>query len=368
MAAPRYSFKVYSRTGTFIADLTGLATNRKFTVGRNESDNITFDLDSDELKRYADSLMTTPEAILSVGANEVRVYRTDRAGNPIALVGGRIDLYEDTADADRTKSVTVRGFLDMFGERLLEKERVFTSEDAGVIAWTLIDESQTADSDFYSTPLPAAANCDFGVTQGTLDTIDDKDRTYEIGKPVKEAIVQLTEVTTSTMDFWFTPEKVFNVSTRQGSDKPLIKFSYPHNVLSLRIPTDASAMANRVQTLGTDDGAGNRLQSIDQDADSQINYRVRQRREQYNAIEESATLSEHGQAAVALRKNPIRVPDVSVDLNNDITIEDFWVGDRITIENEHPSLPALSGLYRIEQITVNISDNGNETADLSVSL
>lgn len=368
MPAPRYHFKVYSRTGVFIADLTGLATSRKFTVGRNEPDQITFDLDSDELKRYADSLGTTPEGILLAGSNELRVYRRNDAGSDIALVGGRIDLVTDSAESERSKSVTVRGFLTMFNDRLFEVERVFTSEDAGVIAWTLIDESQTGSSNIYTTPLPDPDNCDFGITEGTVEALGNHDRTYEVGKPIAEALKQLTEVGSFTMDFWFTPEKEFNVAARQGSDKPLVKFGYPHNVTSLDIPNDASAMANRVLTLGTDDGAGSRLQSVDEDEASQLNYQVRQRREQYNAIEVEATLSEHGQAAVALRKNPIRVPSLTADLTSGITIEDFWVGDRITVENEHPSLPQLSGLYRVERINMTIEDNGKESADIEVSL
>lgn len=363
-----YQFKVYSRTGTFIADLSRIATNRKFAVGRNESGQITFDLDSDELLRYAQSLSTTPEQILSVGANEVRVSRIGRDGNPDDLIGGRIDVYEDNADTERTKTVTCRGFLDMFNDRLIEKERFFPdTTEAGEIAWALIDESQTGSSDIYETPLPDPDVCDFGVTQGTIGTTDAKERTYEVGKPIKEAIVQLTQVE-DPIDFWFTADKVFHVSTRQGSDKPLIKFSYPFNVSTIKIPTDATSLANRIQTLGADDGAGSRLQAIDEDSDSQINYRLRQRREQYNVVVIEDTLHDHGRGALALRKNPIRVPQLTVSLNEKITIEDFWVGDRITIENTHPALPELAGLYRVEKIDMSISDEGTEEATIEVSL
>lgn len=360
---PNYAFEVWNKSGTLLADLTGLATNRNIKAGRNEAEEITFDIDADALKAYADSIGTTPQSLLSVGANEIRVRRGTNY-----LVGGRIDYYSTTLEDTRTISVKAVGFLSMLADRFLEKQRIFTATDAATILWTVINEMQTASANFWDTSVPVtAAYADLGITQGTLDTIGNKDRTYDTGKNVKDILVQMTELSTTSTDFEFTPEKVFNVYDRLGSDKPLIVFSYPHNILSGTVPVDGMGIYNRVVTFGSGLGDEARVQSIDQDTSSQINYDIRQRFLQFNSIQEEDTLSEHGEAELQVSKDPLEIPQIEVDLNDDITIDDFWVGDRVTVEIDDDAIPStVSGLYRIERLDLTIGNEGQETAKLDV--
>ena len=365
MAYPKYTYEVYNRAGTQIADISQLVTSRKIRAGRNKAEDISFSMDADALAEYADSINTTAAQLLSVGVNEVRIRRGRNY-----LVGGYISYYNASVDrTDRTLEVKVSGFLNFFKDRYFEVQRSFPGVDAAQILWTVIDENQSGAATFWDTSVAVnTAYADFGITEGTLDTIANKDRTYEAGKNVKDAIVQMTEVSTATGDFEFSPEKVFSFYDRLGSDKPQLIFTYPHNIVGGDFPMDAQQIANRVMTVGS--GAGDtRVQAIDQDTSSQANYYIRQQFQQFNSVEETGTLSEHGMGYVQAAKDPLNVPEIEVDLNGSITASDFWVGDRITIRQEDTAIPSLvDGLYRVEEIDLNIDDNDGETARLSLSI
>lgn len=360
----KYAFEIWSRDGDLIADLSGLCEDRVITAARNKAETIAFSIDAVQLKRKADALHTTPAQLLSAGINEIRVRRGDNY-----LVGGRIDYHKSTLDGpDKNINVKATGFLNLLSERFLETQRLFTDTDMAQILWTVINESQTASANFWATPLPSAANADMGITQGTLETIGNKDRTYEAGKSLKDMVVQATELGTTPMDIEFTPEKVFSAYQRLGSDKPSLVFSYPRNIIKAELADDAQSLANRILTYGSGIGAGTRVQSIEEDSDSEINYRVRQHIQQFNAVEEEETLSDHGMGYLAAAKDPLRLPQPTVDLNKGISIDDFWVGDRLRFEIEDPALPVSAvGLYRVEALTLNIDDEDGENAKLTLS-
>lgn len=353
-----YAFEIWSPEGELVADLTGIATSRTIKAGRNEAEEIKFSVDADALKAVADGLFTTTANILSIGRNEVRVRRGDNY-----LVGGRIDYAVPTLSReDRDIAITANGFLNMFADRFVvipdgELTKVFTADDAAQILWDIIDESQSQGD-----------NWDFGVTQGTLQTIGNKDRTYDRTKNIKDAIVQMTEVTTSSMDIEFTHEKVFNAYTRLGSDLPEVILRYPGNVLpSSKIPMDAKAIKNHVTVLGSGLGAQATVESIEQDVPSQINNKVRQKILQMNSVQEEDTLSDHGEAEIQAGKDPLILPQLSVDLNGTVSIEDFWVGDSVKVEIDDPAIPAsIVGMHRIERINLTIDDEDGESATLTM--
>lgn len=365
-----YGFEVYSRAGALVADLSTLATNRKITIERNAPEKITFEVDSRELSEYASTNNTTGAQILSAGVNEVRVKRNAPTGATY-LCGGRIDYVETSGSGvDKTVNVTVNGFLNMFKDRFYEVQKVHTGVEASTILWTAINESQTASANFYAPTLPSAANCDFGVTQGTLDTIGNKDRTYEVGKNVKDILVQMTELQTTATDIYFTYDKTFNAVVRQGSDRPGIVFETGKNIIDYKLPIDSQEISNRVITTGSGtEGGGTLVQSIVTDSNSQINYRVRQHVQQFNSISEETTLSDHGNGYLQATKDPLNTPEVSVLLGDDLNVTDFWVGDRVTVNiTESDLLDDPSGFYKIEQIQLDISDEDEESAKLTLSV
>lgn len=358
-------FLIYSPSGVLVADLSGSARSRKFTVGRNKPGSASFDIDGDQLAEVAESLNTTPNAILAPGINELRIKRT--AGARVWYpFGGRIDKVETKGSgAEITHTVTVNGFLSMFKDAFVEVQRVFTAEDAGQILWTVIDEFQTGSSNIFTTPLPTET--DYGITEGTIETIADKDRTYEPGKSIYDVLVQMTELQTTTTDIEFEADKTFNVYARQGSDKPSIVLEYKKNIIDFSIPTDGGNISNRVITYGAGSGA-DRTQTIVEDEASQINYHTRQHIQQFQSVEETDTLDDHGYGYLQATKDPNIVPDINVLLTGDVTLEDIWIGDRPKVKIDDPALlNPINGLYRIEQMAVDLDDNAGERAKVELA-
>lgn len=366
----RIVFEIWSRDGTKVADLTGLATGRQIKVGRNEPEEINFNVDADALKTYADSIFTTPEELLAAGSREVRVrYFDPETGVDEYLCGARID-YVDTvvSQTDRDISVRAYGFLNMLADRILEVQREFTAIDLSTICWTLIDESQGGNANAYQAPLPDAEVCDFGITQGTLTTIAPRDRTLKVGTNLKDFLVRSTELSTVAMDFSFSADKVFSTHSRLGSSIPNTIFRYPGNIIDGNIPTDAKGISNRVITLGSGIGDEATSQSIDEDSASQINYRLRQKSLLFSSINDEDELSDHGAARIATTKDPLRLPNLSVDLNKDIRINDIWAGDSPRFIIKDPALPvAVDGQYRIERMDVRIDEEEKVYAKLTVA-
>lgn len=364
-----YTLEIVNRNGGLVADLTGIATSRKFEVERNAAGKVSFEVDAKVLSDFALTNNTTGAAILAPGINEVRVKR-----GSTYLTGGKITYIETTGSGEnKTVSVHADGFLSLFKDRFYEKQKIFTAVEASTILWTVINETQTASANFYNSALealPTAGDCTFGVTQGTLETIGAKDRTYEIGKNVKDILVQMTELQSTSTDIYFTYDKVFHAVARQGSNKPGIVFELGKNVLGYKLPHDAQEIANRVITTGSgSQGAGTLVASVVADAPSQVNYRVRQRIRQFNSIDNTSTLDDHGNGLLQALKDPMNTPDITVDLNDEVTIADFWVGDRVMVRLEDPEIPHdISGLYRVEKINMTISDEELETATLTLSV
>lgn len=361
-----YSVELWNRAGSQIADITKYASGLSINAGRNKAEAISFELDAYAFADYAERINTNVAQLLTKKVTEVRIKRNDTY-----LVGGFIVGHNARVrNADIKIAVRASGFLNFFKDRYFEKQRIFTNVDAAQILWTVIDETQSGSSDFYDTASATvdSANTDFGITQGTLDTIANKDRQYDFGKNVKDAIVQMTEVQSETGDFYFTYDKTFNFVDRQGSDKPQIVFSYPGNILEADFPEDAGNLANRIISVGSGQGE-NLVYSIDQDTGSQANYYLSQDWQQFSSIEEQATLSEHGEGLLQAEKDPLNIPDIRVDLNGAVSIEDFWVGDRVRIVEDSNAIPSeTNGLFRIEELDLDVDENGHETAKLEITL
>lgn len=357
----QYTVEVYEPDGTFVADISRIATEKKVTAELNGAGSITFKVDPTQLKALADEYESTPAQLLGVGKNEVRIRRNDeylRQGGQIANITPSYD------DPGLGMEVQVIGFLDLLASRYYEKQKVHSGVQVSTILWTAINEMQTASTNFWVATVPTAARATFGITRGNNPTIATKDRTYESGKSVKDILVQMTEVQTTDTDIEIDHEKVFNVYERMGQDKPEIVFEEGVNFATYSAPYDTTALANRVLTLGDN----NSVQRMVQDTASQDTYKVRQHFQQFNSATENDTLDDHGRGYLAAAKDPLNVPDITVDLNGDVTIDDFWIGDSVTVRLSNPDLPyPIEGLYRIEQIELDITDENLESAKLTLS-
>jgi hypothetical protein len=346
----KYSIEVVDSTGQLIADLTGLAFNRKLVFVRNGTYEAEFTINLDSLERLGTLSGVSPNSILDTGRNEVVVRRQG-----VKIFAGRM-LYDGANFGDQVEvQVKVDGWFNLFKDRYTSISRLFTTTDAGQIAWTLISESQALT---YGT---------LGITQGSIAVSQNRTRLYEF-KNIRDAIIQLSEVENG-IDFEITPDRVFNVYYPQmGVDRTEFEFIFPGNIKKLNITTDTTKLMNYIIARGQGIGQG-QLVDIRQDTDSQNLYGLRQSVQDFSDIPDVAILQELADEQLRLYKDPIELLDITLDGNQEPFVGSYWLGDRIpvTIEGYQRYSNIVQKQYRVDEIVISIDEFDNETVDLKMS-
>jgi hypothetical protein len=209
---------------------------------------------------------------------------------------------------------------------------------------------------------------DFGVTLG-VDTAsagqqDDRVRTYDI-QNVKDGVVNLTSLESDNFDFIFDANKVFNIYSRLGSDKPDIELVYPQNITSIVVSRDASTLANRIIGLGSGLGS-ERLETVATGYTSAAAYRIRERTETFNSVVEQDTLDENTFGKLAIYQDIYEVPAITVEANH-LDMNNVWTGDAVNVRVDGSSfVTSINGLYRIIGIRMTIDPDMNESVSLDM--
>lgn len=339
MLIPEWKVILYDLNNQPVMDISRYVT---FTLALKLNDVSTFDFEIDltQFEKLCANIGATPRNIIYPDKTEVKVYRDN-----VALYGGIVTDADSTLDAKRTLNVKSASYLNYFANRFVSK--TYTATDRSAIAWDAIDTVQSV------------ANGDLGVTQGTLATIYSSDLTCDY-QDVKSIITLYTYAQPSTYDFEITPDKVFNTYTRLGSDKPSVQLSFPHNVNSMTIPRSSSTLANKIIGIGS--GIGDeRIQSIQEDIPSQLNYRVVEKKSTFNSVVQQTTLDQNTLGVLEDYKGVLVLPKLTLN-RNAINISEVFVGDSITCFAEGSTYnDDFNGLFRIYGINVTVDDKLSET-------
>lgn len=344
----RYEFELWIN-GSLVGDISDLAKDRKFSLKRNDSEELSFEMDLTAFEAYCASLGKVPQELLECYVTDIRVKREGSYYFGVHVV--ELDPVLNAAGA--SMGVRATGFLDLFADRYVTKS--YPGEERTDIARDLLAETQSGDS-----------TNDFGVTNGAQQYntgITDTERNY-VDQNVKEAEINLTQLQDGAYDFNFTYDRKFETYEQIGSDRSGNKFTYPYNIGSLSAPRSAIGLANSI--IGKGSGIGEEtLRSEQSDSDSLGNYKKREKILTFNSISVQETLDNNVAAEVERRKDILQIPKLS--LNNtlcDLSI--IGIGDRVPVEVQgHPAIQ-VDGTYRIEQINVSLDDNDAEDISLLV--
>lgn len=332
-----------------VADITRLAQSRKFTIKRNDSEELEFTLDVKAFEAHCVAAGRDPEATLVPYVTDVRVKRLGSYLFGVQVV----DIAYTFNEGGASMVVKSTGFLDLFRDRYITKN--YTAEEATEIARDMLDETQVV----YG---------DWGVVNGPeqYNTGVDRDRNY-IDQNIKDALQNLTDLIDGKFDFAFTYDRKFNTYEMQGTYRPNMRLTYPYNIKSITTPKTALNLFN--YTIGLGSGFGEetvRSEGGDaQDTDSRLNYGTRMRIVSFNSVADQTVLDQNTAAENDRTKNLLILPKLTVS-GEFLDLSSVWVGDRIPVEVQgHPSLP-LNDVYRIEQITCTLDENDSESIDLTV--
>lgn len=238
-------------------------------------------------------------------------------------------------------------WLEQLNSRYTDAERIFTNVDAGEIAWTLIDETQSQ------------TNGDFGITEGSIEATMDRDRSY-YNDNVMEKIIQLANVL-SGFDFEITNDRVFNVYSVMGDDKTdEIIFEYGRNMESAKVFEDFTSPVNRGIVIGqSTDDLENLIRVERNDTGLQAINKVREGLLSEMDVSETDTMEEKGDALI--RKYGTTLIKIDINLASVLTpnITQFGLGDSITLIIQN-GVYDINEQFRVFEWQVTFDDNNVE--------
>ena len=343
-----YQWEIWNATGTQIADISGIALNRRFTIRRNRAEQISCSFRLESINQLCASTGLDFSQLFGSGIYELRVKRGNRY-----LVGGKI-LYvrpELTSDIS-TVTVTAYGFLDLFKSRYIHSAAItYSATDLSQVLWNFINYTQ------------GLSNGNVGVTMGTLATSRSITDTWQpYASSIKEIFTGITERKDS-IDFEFTYNKVFNTYYPGiGTDKTELRFAYPGNIRGLSLPFDATELGNVAVVRGQGNGDIQPIQTR-HDTASQAVYTRWEKIDDHPQVTVTATLNDYGDELLRMYANPTAIPEITVDGTQEPYLGAYWIGDRVKLDVAAGS--AFSALnnqtWKINEIDVAIGEDDDET-------
>ena len=373
----KYTVEIVDPNGQVLADLGGRAANRQFTLTRNAADDIQWFLNLDEFEDYCRRAQVDPKLVLITDVNEVRIKRLGTY-----FAAGQLNYKYGTLAENGSGNLLqlkATGFLNLFASRYTGPGQVYTAMDGSQIAWDLINTSQTGGNDYtgtlntttgkFSGGTVSAAYWDYGITQGSLATVGNHNRTYN-QMAITDCLQDLSSVATGSFDFQFTYDKKFNTFAQLGTQRPDIIFEYPGNIMEIDPMEDGTQLFNQIIAQGSGNGTDAQNSYVANNTSSALTYKVRQQFVSPSSLQTGdSSLQDFATWNLTQTQFPLVLPSFQVDGSKKPYITDYQVGDwvRVRIRN-HPLYSDINGMYRVEQIKVQVDDNDFEMVTITTSL
>lgn len=359
-----YEIELWSQSSSRIADISTLCFNRKYTLQRNDAEQLTFDINLFAFENYCLKNLggADPKVLIQPYVTDVKVKRAGQYLFGAQVVDVSFDLAADYSRAgeggggaqanssDYRVTVTCTGYLNLFKDRYITRNYVGMERTS--IATDMLTTTQ------------AQTNGSVGVTNNSTQYATGlvADRTYQRDN-IKLKLQELAALSDSPFDFAFSYNKVFSTYQKLGARRQDISFIYGgplSNVMGFTMDRSALNLYNKVYGIGSGFGT-DQLISTQADTTSEINYYIREKIEQYNSVVLQATLDSNTITAVALAKDLLELPKITIN-GNQLPSTFLSIGDRIPLKvNNHTWLSNINGLFRIEQMDVTIDENDFES-------
>lgn len=287
--------------------------NLKFSRRLNNYGTCSFEIPADDPKA---------SSLIALRAYTIEVYRDDFliwAGEQ-AVRDGQLDKA-----GNNWCKITCFDWFEQLFSRYTGESVTFAGVDAGEIAWQLIDTTQT--------------ESDLGITEGTIEATQNRDRTYN-NQNIGEAIINLANVING-FDFEINTSQVFNVAANIGVDRTNLVLEYGRNIQAIQITEDFSSPINRAIVLGSGSDFTAPLRVDRDDAASQALYGLREGLINELEVSEITTLEDKGDALTRKKGMPLLKTRMTLIPSSSPTIEDFALGDILTLK-------VVSGVYNIQ--------------------
>jgi hypothetical protein len=315
-----------------------------------------------QLNRAGKASFTVPITVerlqrfdIYLGVTRLLIYRE----NALIWAGVVWEIQEEAGGDDGSIIVNCVEIFHILSEKRYTSNS-YTSTDAGQIAWGLINTTQ------------GLTGGDLGITQGTIETTQNRDRNY-FDESIGEKIIQLTEVING-FDFLITPSikdntlSVFNVYAKRGSTITDFRLEYgeglKNNIQSWRRKRTLSDMFNSIVVEG--EGYGDIALKATTTDSSVINaVGLLEGRKQAKSVSQQTTLNQKADEYIRVHKTEQPIYDIT--LNN--AYNDFGkydIGDIVPVRIKYGYID-INTTMRIYGIDVRVSDAGEESIKLTIS-
>lgn len=333
----RWAFVVATRQGTALGELTA-ARGRRLSFRLDAPAEASCSLSGrDDQALLIDELRTD----LIAYREGVRVFR------------GRIGPSADDLDPDgHTLGITAHDYRAMLDRRVLYAgdTRDFLGVDQEAIGWSLIAATQ------------ARTAGDLGITRGASQSTGVlRDRSYETGKGVGEALAELGRVSNG-FEWAIDADLVYRVFSPQRGTTRAVVLAYPGNLRSVRRTLATNGFTNAGRVSGAEGVAAVEWEvaglasSLEGRFDSQIGYTdvtepaTLAAKANYHSVEGSARRASY---AVTFQAGGWGGP------------EELWVGDTVQLVVKSGRLRS-SIVQRVVQIDIDAGDDGPENVTVTL--
>ncbi len=337
-----YEVEVWSNSGVYLASLSSLAKNRRYTMGRNEAETFSCTLDLQALDKLAARIGEHPRNLLLPRQMNLRVKRAGEY-----LFGVQVDASPpDIASDGESIQVDASGYLNLLKDRTVTA--TFSQVEATSIATGIVSAVQ------------AVSGGHMGITVSPTQYVTGvlRDRTY-VREEAKDKLQRLTNLRDGRFDFRFSHDKVFRTYEALGAVRSDLRMVLGRNVS--RAGFSQLLPRNRIIGLGSGFGT-DQLVSVQDDAASEAGYYMREKVSLFNSVQTQSVLDQNVAAQLAYYRELRYIPVVTIT-GHELPPQFLSIGDRLFVDlTASRYTDNILGWHRLERMEVDLDDNDFESS------
>lgn len=367
-----YEVRLYI-DGNLVGDVRPLAQNLHWSRKRTKvgADSIDFTVNDVLFNQWCEARNASINELLKPLALTCRVVR-----NGVELVGGFLATMPAYQPLQTSANLQLRfdGFLNLLAGFYIRNTSTnlplgTVSGTAGALVSQMI---QMGDS------VAQSAGKAWGFTEGTIDTLASITSTFDNYKTVKDWICDRCDNTTGAgpFDVYFHADKTYDVYADANFGDIITDWvaNYP-TILNGTSATSVTAeevggFASAIIGLGSGEISANAdentaLYRFDSDSNAVAEYGYMETIYQESSISTGSVLERNIASELATSANPIWQPQITLHGKQVAPVPTgaakIWIGDTITINNALDLTGMTNGAFRVNELNVAISANGDET-------
>lgn len=358
--------------GVLIGDCRSLAQNLSYSRKRTKvgTDSIDFTINDVLFDEWCKARGYTINDLLKPLALECRIVR-----NGIELLGGFLATMPAYQPLQTSANLALKfdGFLNLLAGVYIRNTS--TNLPRGTItgrAGTLVSNMIT-----FANTVSSNAGKGYGFTAGYIDTLASISHTFDNYKTVKDWICDRCDNATGAgpFDVYFHADKTYDVYADSHFGDVISDWVafYPMLLNNTSVASisaqEVGNFASAVMALGSGEvsptsSANTAVFAFTSDAQAIKKYGYFETLYQDSSVSTQSVLQRNAQAELWNRENPIWQPQITL---KGIQVEPkptgsnkIWVGDTITINNSIDLTGMTNGEFRVNELNVAVSANGDE--------